>query len=190
MISVGYIYKKVAPATNWDDRSRDGIKDIYAVSDCISRKFTDDYIKYWKHNNFWFFDTPVPMEEIAANESIDLSEMTLFYYEIYEEEYNDDTHTWESIQVEELIAQLSDVILPKEKRLEGFDVVCFFKPISIECSPLSCNGLDSTIPVNQHCLIDSFDEAKNALESGLFTNSEPGPYRIFAVYTVPHHATT
>ncbi len=29
-------------------------------------------------------------------------------------------------------------------------------------------------------------EAKNAIEAGLFKDSEPGPYRIIAVYTVEH----
>jgi hypothetical protein len=33
-------------------------------------------------------------------------------------------------------------------------------------------------------LFESFDEAKAALESGKFDNAEPGPHRIFAVYTV------
>jgi hypothetical protein len=30
----------------------------------------------------------------------------------------------------------------------------------------------------------TFAEAKEALEAGIFENSEHGPYRIFAVYTV------
>jgi hypothetical protein len=33
-------------------------------------------------------------------------------------------------------------------------------------------------------LFSSFDEAKAHLERGAFNNSEPGPYRIFAVYSV------
>lgn len=39
--------------------------------------------------------------------------------------------------------------------------------------------------MNSHCLFDSFDEAKFHLTEGAFNNSEPGPYRIFAVYSVP-----
>jgi hypothetical protein len=35
-----------------------------------------------------------------------------------------------------------------------------------------------------HWLVPSFDAAVRALESGSFDNSEPGPYRIIAVYSV------
>jgi hypothetical protein len=182
MIPVGYKYKKVALAIDLG-YLHDRTKDVYSVSSCISDGFTD-YINYWKHNNYWFFDTPAPMREIATSESLDLSSMTLFYYEVYEEEYNDSTHVWETILFEKFIVQSPDVVLPKEKRLEGFDVVSFSQRNAPECSPLSCNGLDEEISVNQHCLFETFDEAKIALESGLFTNCEPGPYRIFAVYTV------
>jgi len=183
MIPVGYEYKTVALTTKLGWSFAEQIKDVYSVSNCISRGFTKDtdYIKYWKHNGFWFFDTPAPMKEIAASESIDISGMTLFYYEVYEEAYNDDAHIWEPIPIDN---QSPAVILPKEKRLEGFDVVSGVPWATPQCSPLSCNGLTDTIPVNQHCLLETFDEAKNALENGLFTNSEPGPYRIFAVYTV------
>jgi hypothetical protein len=110
--------------------------------------------------------------------------MTLFYYEVHEKEYNDTTNSWETFSPETSFVTPPGVIPPKEKRLEGFDVVCFSCGDEPECSPLSCNGLHEEIPVNRHCLFDSFDEAKSALESGLFTNCEPGPYRIFAVYTV------
>jgi hypothetical protein len=75
-------------------------------------------------------------------------------------------------------------MLPSKKTLEGFDVVTFYAGNSPECSPLSCNGLADTIPTNQHCLIESFEDAKAALDGGEFNNSEPGPYRIFAVYSV------
>jgi hypothetical protein len=183
MIPVGYKYIKVALARDLGDYLHASTKDVYSVCGCISRDFTH-YIDYWKHNDYWLFDTPAPMEEIAASESLDLSSMTLFYYEVYEEEYNDNTHIWETIQFGKCAAMPPSVVFPREKRLEGFDVVSFTLHTSPEHSPLSCNGLDKKIPVNQHCLFDTFEEAKNALESGLFTNCEPGPYRIFAVYTV------
>jgi hypothetical protein len=55
---------------------------------------------------------------------------------------------------------------------------------SPECSPLSCNSLAAAITFNRHCLFESLDQAKQSLETGQFDNSEPGPFRIFAVYTV------
>jgi hypothetical protein len=48
---------------------------------------------------------------------------------------------------------------------------------------LSCNGLAAEIETNQHCLLRSLEEAQQLLESGRFDNSEPGPFRILAVYS-------
>ena len=53
-----------------------------------------------------------------------------------------------------------------------------------ECSPLSCNYLARELPTNSHCLLNSFEDAEKNVTNGTFNNSEPGPYRIFAVYSV------
>jgi hypothetical protein len=45
-------------------------------------------------------------------------------------------------------------------------------------------GFEANVPVNRHCLFDSFEEAKLSVERGLFNQGEPGPFRIFAVHTV------
>ena len=183
MIPVGYLYKKIELTANLNWFDAGNIKAVYSVSGCVSKNFTD-YIPYWKHNDFWFFNTPAVMKEIAASELLDLSDMTLFYYEVHEDEYNDEAHCWEPIQFERILPEPPNVISSQEKRREGFDIVSHSLQSNPECSPLSCNGLCKEIPVNQHCLFDSFDEARNALNCGALTNCEPGPYRIFAVYTV------
>ena len=69
-------------------------------------------------------------------------------------------------------------------QLQGFDVVSFNVRTNPECSPLSCNGVAEKVHTNTHCLFESFDEAKTNLNNGAFKNAEPGPYRIFAVYSV------
>ena len=184
MIPIGYMYKKIEMVADLDGFQSDSVKDVYSVSSCISEDFTD-YINYWKHNRFWFFDTPAIIEEIAVSESLNLSDMTLLYYEVYEEEYNDETKCWQPLSPQSFCDyNPTNVIPPKEKRLEGFDVVSYSVSSSHECSPLSCNGLCKEISVNLHCLFDTFGQAKNALDCGLFTYSEPGPYRIIAVHTV------
>lgn len=68
--------------------------------------------------------------------------------------------------------------------LEGYDVVTFHVQTSPEHSPLSCNGLAAEVATNERCLLHSFEQARALLENGTFNNSEPGPYRIFAVYSV------
>ena len=52
------------------------------------------------------------------------------------------------------------------------------------CSPLSCNALAAEVPTNRHCLLQSFEAAMQAIESGRFAHTEPGPFRIIAVYSV------
>jgi hypothetical protein len=74
--------------------------------------------------------------------------------------------------------------LPDWKILAGFDVVTSVTRNSPECSPLSCNSLANEIQTNSYCLLPDFDTAKRLIETRRFKNSEPGPYRIFAVYTL------
>ena len=179
MIPVGYIYKRVVARPEWLKAS--AVSDVYSLSGCISEDFAD-YINYWKHNGYWLFDSPQIMEDMAKNEGLDLSGTTLFFYEAYEYEFDEDSKEWSALKSEPSF--VTDVLVPTKKHLEGFDVATFTVHTSPECSPLSCNSLATTIPVNQHCLFNTFAEAKEALEGGLFENSEPGPYRIFAVYTL------
>jgi hypothetical protein len=68
--------------------------------------------------------------------------------------------------------------------LEGYDVVTFSVGTSAECSPLSCCSLATEVETNEHCLLPSFERAQRLLNEGRFDNTEPGPFRIFAVYSV------
>lgn len=179
MIPVGCMYKRVVTRPDWLKKA-ETIFDVYSLSNCISRNFAD-YINYWKHNGYWLFNSPEVMEDIAKNEGIDLSEAVLFYYEAYEYEFNEDAKQWSAFTPDAAFS--TDVRVPTDKQRHGFDVTTFSIHTSPECSPLSCNALAEVIPVNKHCLFDTLSEAKEALERGLFQNSEPGPYRIFAVYT-------
>jgi len=182
MIPAGYMAKRVNsnPAVLDTLRTKD-IVDIYSLSNCISEDFTD-YINYWKHNGYWLFDSPSVIEKLAQENSITLERTTLFYYEVYEFEYDEEEHEWIPFGPEPSFR--TEVLVPEEKHLEGYDVVTFSAGTSPECSPLSCNGLASNIKTNLHCLLESFEEAKQHLEQGKFDNSEPGPFRIFAVYTL------
>jgi hypothetical protein len=76
------------------------------------------------------------------------------------------------------------VSVPEAKVLEGYDVVTFYVQTSPGCSPLSCNRLAAEVETNTRCLLQSFEQARTLLENGTFNDSESGPYRIFAVYSV------
>jgi hypothetical protein len=177
MRPAGFLAKRIVARPDWLNAAN--VRDIYSLSGCVSPDFAD-YVEYWKHNGFWLFDSPEIIHDIARQHSIDLVGTILFYYEIYEKEF--DGQAWQPFEPDSPPG--TNVIVPTEKRLEGFDVVTFSNRALPECSPLSCNHLASEVPTNSHCLFDSFDEAERLITNGFFNDSEPGPYRIFSVYSV------
>ena len=175
----GYMAKRVAARPDWIKAP--GVDDVYSVSGCVSEHFAD-YIKYWRHNGYWFFDSPEIIKSLALEHAIDLRDCKLFYYEIYEEQFNDEKGTWEPFKPD--AGFRTSVAAPARKQLEGYDVVTFSARTSPECSPLSCNKLAEAMEANRHCLFASFDIAKARIEGHAFDRSEPGPFRILAVYSV------
>jgi len=157
------------------------VVDVYSVSSCVNEDFAD-YIDCWKHNGYWLFDSPEMIRQVAREKSVSLEGAKLFYYEAYEMEFDEKKLSWSGFGPEAGIE--TKIAIPKERRLEGFDLVTFFARNSPECSPLSCNGVAKEVSTNEHCLVRTFEEAKAALEAGKFSGAEPGPYRIFAVYSV------
>ncbi|HTS17988.1 MAG TPA: hypothetical protein VMP11_10480 [Verrucomicrobiae bacterium] len=175
--------KRVA---RWPSRPPDwpkppGVEDVYSVSGCMSKDFAD-YIPFWKHNGYWLFNSIDSIRSLAAEHSIDLSDCQFFFYEVFEMQFDADAKQWQPFEPEKSLE--TAVHVPEKKQLEGYDVVTFSERNSPECSPLSCNCLAQTIPVNQHCLLKSLEEARQQIEMGAFANSEPGPYRIFAVHSI------
>jgi hypothetical protein len=177
VIPVGYMAKFVCKKPGWLDAPQ--VNDIYSVSGCVSENFAD-YIKYWKHNGYWFFDSPETIKNVAKENLIQLEETLLFYYEAYEMEFNGES--WRPYAAEPSFP--TNVVPPPHSRLEGFDVVTFQAGTSPECSPLSCNSLAKDLRTNGHCLFASFDGAETSIKNGEFVKCEPGPYRIFSVYSV------
>jgi len=171
--------KQVVSKPDW--HKANGVEDIYSVSGCISKDFAD-YITFWKHNGYWFFASPEVIDQVAREQSIDLTSTTIFYYEVYEQEFDDAKEQWCPYEREESFT--TNVHLPDQKILAGFDVASSSQKNSPECSPLSCNSLANEIQTNPHCLLPDFETAKRLVETGRFKNSEPGPYRIFAIYTL------
>lgn len=178
MIPVGYMAKKISSRPDWLQAPR--VIDIYSVSGCISMNFAD-FVPYWKHNGYWFFDNPEIIQGLAREHSMDLDGTQLFYYEAHELEYDEEEHEWLEFEPEDFV---TDVIVPDAKVLEGYDLVSFSVGTNAECSPLSCNHLAREVKVNPHCLFNTFEVAQQVLESEEFKGVEPGPYRIFAVYSV------
>jgi hypothetical protein len=182
MEPAGYMAKRVAARPDWLPAER--VSSIYSVSGCVSNDFAD-YINFWKHNGYWLFDSPEAILEIAREQGIDLAETVLFFYEVHELQF--DSGEWMRFEPEPSFG--TNVSLPEARVFEGYDVVSFAARTSPECSPLSCNSLASEVETNSRCLLQSFEQARTLLENGTFSDSEPGPYRIFAVYSVAWPAT-
>ncbi len=177
MNPAGYMAKRVCKRPDW--LKAPNVAEIYSVSGCVSEEFAD-YIDYWKHNGFWLFDSPEIIKSLARENSIQLEGTALFYFEAYEMEF--DGQGWQTWSPQPSFP--TAVVQPSRKDLEGFDVVTFLARNAPEHSPLSCNSMAKELHTNAHCLFESFDVAKKYLDNGSFKNAEPGPYRIFSVYSV------
>ena len=177
MIRAGYMAKRVSLKPDWLKAAQ--VVDIFSVSSCISKNFAD-YIKFWRHNGYWLFDSPEIIQSVARENSIDLEGTALFYYEVHELEF--DGKRWHTFEAENSFP--INATPPSRMQLAGFDVVTFSVRTSPECSPLSCNMVANEVDTNEHCLLTSFEKAQRSLNDGIFRSSEPGPYRIFAVHSV------
>jgi hypothetical protein len=177
MVPAGYMAKRVVTRPDWLPAER--VSSIYSVSGCLSSDFTD-YIGFWRHNGYGLFDAPDIITDIARENRIDLAGTMLFFYEVHERQFK--SGEWTSFEPEP--SSGTDVSVPAAKALEGYDVVTFSVQTSPECSALSCNSLAAQGETNARCLLQSFEQARTLLEGGAFDNPEPGPYRIFAVYSV------
>lgn len=91
MIPVGYIANRISPCPEWLHAEQ--VEDIYSVSGCVSVEFAD-YIDYWRHNGYWFFDAPEIIRQLAQEKAIDLSQTSLFYYEVYELAFDEVEGQW------------------------------------------------------------------------------------------------
>lgn len=179
MIPAGYMARRVSTRPEWLTAER--VVDIRSVSACVSPNFAD-YVPSWKHNGYWLFDSPGVIEQLAREHDVDLRETALFYYEVHDREFDAVAGAWTSFGPEPSFP--TRVVAPRQKLLAGYDVVSFSLGTSAECSPLSCNGLAAEVETNEHCLVASLEQAQELLGRGAFANAEPGPYRVFAVYSV------
>ena len=171
--------KRVARKPQWLENDR--VTDIYSVSACTSEDFCD-YINYWKHNGYWLFASPLAIEAVANEDGASLEGTKLFFYEVYEFQSYENDPIWEEFSPEESFS--TDVVMPREKALMGFDVVSFSSSGIPECSYLSCNHMAEEIKVNEHCLLTSLEREKELINQKAFEGCEPGPCRIMAVYEV------
>jgi hypothetical protein len=142
MIPAGYMYKQIVAQPEWLNCTN--VIKIYSVSGCVSKDFAD-YIPYWKHNKYWFFNNLDDMDNIINEQKI-TNEFELLFYELYEKEFDEEEQAWEEFQGEGSFGY--DVKSPAHKDFLGFDIVSYSVGTSHDCSPLSCNWLCREADVN------------------------------------------
>lgn len=183
LIPAGYMLKAAQPRPAWITAPH--VHEIASVSGCFAKPFAD-YTRYWRHNGMDLFDTPQAIFDLIDAEGLaPPTDPRLYYYEAFPLELAWNTQHlpdegWRPYPTDELAP--THPVPPAEKRLLGYDVIAYGDVI--ECSPLSCNAMADQLPVNAHCLFDTFDAAKAAIDEERFKGCEEGKYRIFAVYAV------
>jgi hypothetical protein len=188
MIPAGYLLKRVQPPPDWLGAPH--VIDVCSVSDCVNDNFVDPQTA-WKHNAFGLANDPLTLWLLLETEGRELAGSTLFYYEAYEQEIESDgwvfdPNAWRSLSPAPS-ATIATEVLPPAFRLSGellgFDVVTFGD--FLEHSPLSCNSVGTELPVNRHCLLNTLEVARNAIDAGAFGGGcEEGVYKIFSVTLV------
>ena len=122
MIPLGYMAKRIVERPDWLDVP--SVRDVYAVSDCISPDFTD-YITFWAHNGFWFFDKPSRIARLCSQHGIALDDLTFVYYEAHPQQFKTDDHTWHGFGPDSDIKIVRTNLEPKCGAVKpGWHMIC------------------------------------------------------------------
>lgn len=163
---IGYFLKRTTLPSGWDFPQ--SVAEICSVSDCINPA-PDDWIERWLHNELGFFDS----RDDARSMNVDPSKAwRLFAFRLLPVRFVQGCR--EPLDIPALMVEpMSNDFVSL-----GFDVVSKSISAFFECSPLSCNGLASEVPVNRYCLLDTLAEAETVADRCSRDEPEPGPYYV------------
>ena len=91
MIDLGYMAKRIMIRPDWLEVP--SVRDIYSVCNCMSEDFCD-YVLHWKHNGFWFFDSPELIRAVAAESDVCHSDTALLFFQGYDLQFDADRNAW------------------------------------------------------------------------------------------------
>jgi len=169
MMFAGYFPKRIALRDDWLEAP--GVREIWSVSDCIS-KGPSGWIGKWRHNDVGVFDTYELAISVLPSEDAGL--FTIVGYRVWDRMFDHGRDVELPVEVPALPEPGSEFVSV------GFDAVArshdFF-----ECSPLSCNGGAATFATNDACLFRTLDEALAGANTFSTGNWEPGPYWVVEV---------
>lgn len=182
-VLIGYFAKPTIRRPDWLKAS--WVEEICSASDCISGGDWD-WINEWRHNAEWVYDTPELAWSVVPESA--RKECELFAYQMFPVRFRKGVAEPYPLPPAGEWADLEFAPLPIDASFErlGFDLVTRSCGNSFECSPLSCNHLAESVPVNRHCLLSTAEEAfalAPTLEvPGQPMRGEPGPYHIVEVW--------
>jgi hypothetical protein len=157
-------------------------REIASVSDCLSKR-PDDWVKRWDFNRASLWNTEDQAWACVPDES--KPELKLFAYRVLPVLF-DTSGIEKAVTIDQLFpADMPELpsATPPYQRL-GYDIVerdAATGILGFGCSPLSCNGMAESIPVNEFCLIDDMETALVAARRFGVEQPEPGPYVIVEV---------
>ena len=167
---VGYFPKHLHPPPRF--LSEVGVKEVGSVSRCIAAGPAGWYDE-GKNNEWGCFNDPDTAWSVVPHEH--RADYRLYGYEVYPVEYLErEAHSLEIAPLD--VTPLGGAFSPV-----GWDAVSRSAGQDFECSPLSCNSMAEWFPVNEYCLVDSFD-AHTLAATAERDGCEPGPYLVVNVW--------
>lgn len=183
LVPIGYFPKERLDRTKASFLSFE--QDIGSVSECIVPG-PKEWEGQWKHNDFWCFNSEELALQVVPPDN--RQSFSLYAYEVSTAIFDiEGKHTlaipdmnisrrgsgydelgYDIVQINSLMAKKTDQ-----------PAYCF------ECSPLTCNSLMKKVVVNQHCLLNSEEEALTLAERVAKSNGtlgEPGAYVVVRVF--------
>lgn len=157
-------------------------REIASVNECLSKR-PDKWVDHWDFNRATFWNTESDAWACVPDES--KSQFKLFAYRILPLLF-DTTGIQKPVTMDQLFPAALPDLPSAQPRYQpiGYDVVerdAATGILGFGCSPLSCNGMAESIPVNEFCLIDDLDAALAAACRFGAEQPEPGPYVIVEV---------
>ena len=178
---IGYFARPAMARPDWLKAPQ--VEEICCFPACMI-KF--DWINEWRHNAEWVFNTPelawsVVPEPLHA-------ECQTFGFRLFPVRYRLGRSEKYPLPAQSDADVMGLAPKPLDSRFErlGYDLVPRSCENAFECSPLCCNHLAESVPINRYCLLDTAEEAfalAPTLEvPGQPMRGEPGPYHIVEVW--------
>ena len=157
-------------------------RDIASVSECLSKR-PKKWVERWDFNRATFWNTEAAAWACVPESS--KSAFRVFAYGVLPLVF-DTSGIEKPVTIDQLFPpdmQELPTGLPRYQRI-GYDIVerdVATGMLGFGCSPLSCNGMAESVPVNEFCLIDDVEIALAAARRFGVEQPEPGPYVIVEV---------